>query len=399
MTDFFKGIKIVDFTLAGSGPSCTKLLTEWGADDIWIEPLSGTSTRTVHKYDFYTAGKRNITLNLKTEEGKDAIYRMIKTADVFVTNYRPRAVKKLGLDWETLHEMNPRLVYASLTGFGETGEKVNNPGYDSVCFWAEGGLLRDIAEKGTLVVPPIAIGDITTGIALAYGVAAALYNREKTGKGIKVSSSLLGTAAYINHDALIEVQYGEKYPKTRKAPRRALLNTYQCSDGKWIVLAMPQNFDRYFNKFCREVIDRPDLADNPKYTCAEDTMYDKAPEFVEILDEAFSKMTRDEAVRRLKAIDAPVDIVQSTEDLLTDQQVLDNKYIYKREATIPPEGGDKDIWIPSSPVKAGDINDGTELKCRGPKLGEHSVEILKEYGFSDEEIQKMLDKGVTSKPD
>ena len=396
MVNFFKGIKVVDFTLAGSGPSCTKLLTEWGADDIWIEPLSGTSTRTVHKYDFYTAGKRNITLNLKTEEGKEANYRILEDADVFVSNYRPKAVEKLGLDYETLHKLNPRLIYASLTGFGEEGAKKNNAGYDPVAFWAEGGLLQDIAEKGSLVVPPIAIGDITTGACLAFGVASALYNREKTGEGCQVFASLLGSAAYLNHDALIEVQYGEKYPKSRKSPRRALLNTYQCSDGKWIVLSIPQNFDRYFNRFCREVIDRPDLADNPEYQCAEDTMYENAPKFVKILDEAFGKMTRDEAVRRLNAIDAPVDIVQSTEDLLTDQQVLDNKYIFKREATVPPAEGQKDIWIPASPVKIGGVDDGTEITCRGPKLGEHSVEILKEYGYSDEKIQEMIAKGVTS---
>ncbi len=396
MFKLLDGIKVVDFTLAGSGPSCTKLLTEFGADDIWIEPLAGTSTRTVHKYDFYTAGKRNITLNLKTPEGKEAIYRMIKEADVFVTNYRPKAVKKLGLDYETLKELNPGLIYASLTGFGEEGEKANNAGYDPVAFWAEGGLLLDIAEKGSLVVPPIAVGDITSGMCLAFGVASALYNREKTGKGCHVFTSLLANAAYLNHDALIELQYGEEYPKTRLAPRRSLLNTYQCGDGKWLVLSIAQNFDRYFNRFVTEVIDRPDLADNPKYQCMEDTMYENAPEFVQILDEAFSKMTRDEAIARLRAIDAPVDAVQSTADLLTDQQVLDNKYIFKREATTLPAEGQKDIWVPAAPLKVEDVDCGTENTDKGPKLGEHSVEILKEYGYSDEEIQDMLDKKVIS---
>lgn len=399
MYELLKGIKIVDFTLAGSGPSCTKLLTEFGAKDIWVEPLSGTSTRTVHKFDFYTSGKRAITLNLKTEEGKDAIYRMIKDADVFVTNYRPKAVKKLGLDYETLKEINPRLVYGSLTGFGEEGEKANNAGYDPVAFWAEGGLLRDIAEKGTLVVPPIAIGDITSGISLAFGIVSALYNREKTGKGEHVFTSLLAQAAYLNHDALIEVQYGEEYPKTRKAPRRAFLNSYQCSDGEWLTMCMSQNFDRYFKPFFTEVIPRPDIANDPSITCMEDTMYENAPKFVEILDEEFGKMTRDEAMARLRAIDAPADPVQGTKDVLTDPQVLDNKMIYKRAVTVPPEEGQKDIWVPSMPVKVGSVECGTEITEKGPKLGEHSVEVLKEYGFSDDEIKAMLEKGVTSVAD
>jgi len=396
MYELLKGIKVVDFTLAGSGPSCTKLLNEFGAEDIWIEPLSGTSTRTVHKFDFYTAGKRNITLNLKTDEGKEAVYRMIKEADVFVSNYRPRAVKKLGLDYETLKGINPRLIYATLTGFGEEGEKANNAGYDPVAFWAEGGLLLDIAEKGSLVVPPIAVGDITTGMCLAFGIASALYNREKTGEGCHVFTSLLANAAYLNHDAFIELQYGEKYPKSRLAPRRSMLNTYQCGDGKWMTLSIVQDFERYWKPFCNEVIERPDLANDSKYQVMEDTMYENAPALVKIFDEAFAKMTRDEAIQRLRAIDAPVDAVQSTEDLLTDQQVLDNKYIFKREATIPPTEEEQDIWIPASPLKVNDVNCGTENTGRGPKLGEHSVEILKEYGYSNAEIQNMLDKKVIS---
>lgn len=399
MYDLLKGIKVVDFTLAGSGPSCTKLLTEMGADTIWVEPLAGTSTRTVHKFDFYTAGKRNITLNLKDEKGKEAMYRMIKDADVFVSNYRPKANKKLGLDYETLKAINPRLIYATLTGFGETGEKVNNAGYDPVAFWAEGGLLQDIAEKGTLVVPPIAVGDITTGMCLAFGVASALYNREKTGEGTHVFTSLLANAVYLNHDAFIEVQYGEKYPKTRKAPRRSMLNTYQCGDGKWISLSIAQNFDRYWKPFVTKVLKRPDLANNPKYQVMEDTMYENAPALVEIFDEAFAKMTRDEAIEKLRAIDAPVDAVQSTEDLMTDQQVLDNKYIFKREASMPPSEDQKDIWIPAAPLKVGDESCGTDNVTRGPKLGEHSVEILKEYGYTDEEIQDMLDRKVISTAD
>lgn len=225
-----KGITVIDLTLAGSGPSCTKLLSEFGANVIWVEAPSGTSTRAVHKFDFYTTGKRAVALNLKTPEGKEVLTRMLKTADVFVSNYRPKGLAHLGLSYEDVKAVKPDIIYATLTGFGEEGPEANNAGYDPVAFWAKGGMLRDIAEKGSLVVPPIAVGDITAGMGLFGGICAALYGRQQTGEGCHVFTSLLAQAVYLDHDALIETQYGEEYPKTRLQPRRAMLNTYRCSD-------------------------------------------------------------------------------------------------------------------------------------------------------------------------
>lgn len=396
MTEMLKplsGIKVLDLTLAGSGPSCTKLLAEFGAEVIWVEPLTGTSTRTVHKFDFYSTGKRSLCLNLKTDEGQEAISRIIKDSDVFVSNYRPKALVNLHLTYEEVKALKPDIIYATLTGFGEVGEEANNPGYDSVAFWSKGGMLSDIAEKGSLVVPPVAVGDITSGMGLFGGICASLYGRSQTGKGCHVYTSLLAQAIYLNHDALIETQYGEEYPKTRKKPRRSLLNTYKCKDGKWITLTLITHFEKYFDAFMN-AIGLPELVGDPRWSCLEDTMYENAPELVEILDEAFSKMTQDEAVKALEAIDLPVSKVQSTKDLLTDPQVLANKYIYPLEATVPPEDGPEEIVVPASPIKIESEDHGVTGHKKGPKLGEHSVEILTEYGFSEEEIKDMLDKHI-----
>ena len=391
-----EGVNVVDLTLAGSGPSCTKLLAELGANDIWVEALSGTSTRSVHKFDFYSTGKRAIALNLKTPEGKEALTRLLKKADVFVSNYRPKGLAHLGLSYEEVKAIKPDIIYATLTGFGESGAEANDAGYDPVAFWAKGGLLQDIAEKGSLVVPPVAIGDISTGAILFGGISAALYKKQLTGEGCHVMASLLNSAVYMNHDALIEVQYGEEYPKSRLQPRRAMLNTYRCSDDKWISITITDKFEKYFNPLLK-AIGREDLIGDPRWTKIEDTMYEGAPELVAILDEGFAKMTQDEAIAAMKGIDAPVARVQQTKDLLTDPQVLANKYIYKLEATVPPEGcgEDREIWVPSSPLKYNDVDSGVIGNQKGPRIGENSVEILKEYGFSEEEIQAMLDKGVT----
>lgn len=390
-----KGIKVVDFTLAAAGPSCTKQLKELGADIIWIEPLKGASTRAHHKYDFYCGGKRSLPVNLKSEKGMEVMYKLIDEADIFVTNYRLKAVNKLGLDYETLKARNPRLIYAAITGFGTEGAEANNPGTDTAAFWAKGGLLSDYAEKGTLCVAPSAFGDCATGMFLAGGVMAALYDREKTGKGCDLYTSLLGMAVYLNHHALVETQYGETYPKSRKAPAYALLNSYPCSDG-WISLTVPRaDFGKYFQPLMK-AIGREDLADSPDYPDVSSVCGDKAAAFVAILDEAFSKMTTADAVAALQAINIPVDRVQTTADTLKDAQILENKMIYPLEATKPIPGGPKEIMVPANPIKfQKDLDFGIEGQVRGPKLGEQTTEILKELGYSQEEIAAMISENVT----
>lgn len=175
-----------------------------------------------------------------------------------------------------------------------------------------------------------------------------------------------------------------------------MLNTYQCSDGKWITMTIADKFDKYWNPLLK-AIGREDLVGDPRWQKIGDTMYEGAPEVVRIFDEAFAKMTQAEAIAALNAIDAPVCPVQSTEDLLTDEQVLANKYIYKLEASDPPTGArDPMIYVPASPIKFNNVDSGVIGRERGPRLGEHSAEVLKEYGYSDEEIQDMIDRKITS---
>lgn len=383
-----KGIKVVELTLAGAGPAAGRILTSYGAESIWVEPLSGNSTRTIHENNLYSAGKSSLTLNLKSEKGIEIMYKLLKDADVFLTNYRYRSVERLGLGYEKLHELNPRLVYGCLTGWGLNGPLAAAPGFDTVCFWARGGGLIDFAEKDSLLVPPVAVGDIATAEAMVMGICAALYSAKVTGEGCRVDTSILEQAVWLNHDALIEVQYGEKYPKSRKSPRRAFLNTYQCKDGKWVVISSTY-FDRHFEGIMR-AIGREDLIGDPRWTCIEDTMYKRAPEMVEILDEGFAKMTQDEAVAALQAIDLAVERVQQTADVLKDPQVLENQYL------IPwkdKEDG-REYLMPAAPCQF----NGTALTELGdvPKLGGQSTAILKELGYDDDAISALLAEHVTS---
>jgi len=327
---------------------------------------------------------------LKSDKGMAVLNKLIQHTDVFVSNFRTAALSRLKLTYEHLKLINNRIIYATITGFGEEGSDADNPGYDPVAFWARGGMLVDFAEKGNLLHPPIAVGDIATGQALAGGICASLYKREKTGEGSRVFTSLLAQATYLNHDAIIESQYGEKYPKCRCAPRRALLNTYRCRDNKWIVITIPSDFDRYFPSLLN-VIGRNDLIGDPRWTCIEDTMYEKAPELVEILDEAFGKMTQEEALAALEAIDAPVGKVQNTKEMMKDPQVLKNNYLFEIQSS-----DSKALMIPANPVKFADKNCGVVGFKRGPRLGAHSVEILKEHGYTEAEIQDLVDNNIVS---
>lgn len=390
MKKMLEGVKVIDFTLAAAGPGCTKILADYGAEDILIEPLEGTTSRTnaPHTFNFKCAGKKSVPVNLKTPEGKAFIYKLVEWADVFVSNYRAKALKKLGLSYEDLSKINPGLVYATISGYGSRGPKKDDPGFDTTCFWANGGMMLDISQKdGEIINAPIAIGDVAAGQGLAVGVCAALYHREKTGEGCNITTSLLGQAAFLNFDAIIESQHGEEFPKSRKAPMRATLNTYQCGDGQWITLNAQHHWETSWPCICR-FIGREDLID--KYTCKEDTTYEKAPAVVAALDEGFKKFTRDEVIDALSACGTiAVEKVMHSIDLVTYPQAVENEMLVPTEE-LSPDG--KPIMIPTSPLKFGDEHPAEYIP--GPKLGDSTVAVMKMLGYSDADIQDQIDRGI-----
>ena len=388
MLQVLKGVKVVDFTVAVAASATVKILHDLGADVICVEPMTGHSSRmsAPHVYDFFGNGLKSLPLNLKDPEGMKIMQTLLKDADVFVSNFRMKALKKLGLSYEDMKKINPRIVHGTIDGYGRKGPLAAAPGYDTMCFWARGGLMRDIAEAGTLVVAPLSIGDVSTGEALAMAICAGLYGREKTGEGCEVTASLYAQALYLNHNAFVETQYGQTYPKSRKTPSRALLNSYQCRDGEWLTINI-LDFDKDFNNLLT-VLELPELIGDPRWTCRPDTMYEKAPELVAILDQAFKKFDRDEIVAKLNAADIANSPVQSTVETMTDPQALENEYVVSYKTK---EG--KDVVIPTIPVKVGDY--APAPMAAGPDIGQHTAEILGSLGYSDAEIAALVEKKVT----
>ena len=392
MKKTLEGVRVVDFCIAAAGPSCSKILHEWGADVIVVEPVVGATTRWMTCfYDFWSNGKKSVPLNVKTPEGKEALLRLIKSADVFVSNYRTKALVNNGLTYEDLKKLNPRLIHAFMMGWGPKGPLKDAPAYDITAFWARAGHLRDIAEKGSMSIAPQGVADEVCGEAMAGAICAALYNREKTGEGMELTTSIFAQGIYMNAFQNINAQFGEEYQKTRTAPKEALVNTYKCKDGEWIIM-FDNRFDEHFWNIMKAV-GREDLVGDPRWTCIEDTRGAKAPELVAILDEAFAKMTSAEAVAALAAVDVSAERCCSSLDSVSDPQALENDYFFDWKLSTGPFAG-KPMKMPASPIFFNGENNAKDF-TRAPELGEHTMEVLKEVGYTEEEIKAMAEKKIT----
>ncbi|WP_368274089.1 CaiB/BaiF CoA transferase family protein, partial [Intestinimonas butyriciproducens] len=246
------GVKVIDLTYFVAGPGAARILADWGADVIKVEPSFGDPGRgtgatmscpTVKDcnpfYTAYNANKRGLSLNLKSDEGKAVLYKLLESADVFVSSYRTGALRRLGLDYDSLSKKFPHLIWAQINGFGDFGPAKDNAGFDTVAFWARSGAMIDITEKDTSPVNPlIGFGDATTSCSLSGGICAALYQKAKTGKGCKVMVSLFAQAIWSESAGMVSTQYGDEYPKTRLNPGSPVMDTFKSADDKWFYMSI-----------------------------------------------------------------------------------------------------------------------------------------------------------------
>ncbi len=393
--ELLKGVRILELTTYVAAPSGGRLLADWGADIIKVEATPrGDVTRYVVPlpgmwpiaYQYHNANKKSICLNLKTKEGQEVMDKLLATANVLFTNTRTSALKKLGMDYETLHEKYPSLIHAQVTGFGEGGPMANDPGFDNVCYWALGGPMFAAMEKGTApIIPPSSFGDNNAACTVAGAICAALYKQKCTGEGSKIVTSLYSQALYNMTEPMLSIQCSDldQYPKTRK-DNTPLNNTYVCKDGKWIMVCCHE-YERYFPYFMR-VIGREELIEDPEYnTFAKGN--ERSREIIGILEDGFAKFTRDELDRILVENDIPHAIVANLEDVMSSQQAWENKFLRKFKLHTGEE-----FIEAETPVKFGGITEPPRVAS--PYLGEQTSKLLKELGYSEEQIQKMLEAGI-----
>ena len=396
-----EGIKVIEMSTFIAVPACARYFAEFGADVIKIEPKTGDNVRYAGisegrlgdpyentTFDLENAHKRSIVLNLKSPEGREILYKLLEDTDIFLTNWRPQALRKLGLEYDDLKEKFPKLVYASFTGYGEEGPDCELPGYDFTAFWARSGLLGTLYQKDSEPINLIpGIGDHISGMFMAAGIMTALYNSLKTGKGDKVLINLLHCAIFVQGIALQAAQYkglGQVYPISRKTAETPFNNTYKSKDGRHIQISMPP-FDLFYPKFM-PLIGREDLVGNERYTIANITKNKLHGEFIQILSDAFAQKTSEEWSKILTEGDVPFSICQVWEEVLEDKQAwatgVFEEVDYpsgKRTVVRPPvciEGSDRLPYV------------------RAPMLAENSEEILKELGYSDAQLKEMHDAGI-----
>lgn len=391
-----EGVKVVDFTLFVAGPASAKMLADWGADVIKVEPTNGEPFRLTGLgqgvpcdedfnpcWNYLNSNKRGVAINLKDSDGMELMLKLISEADVFVTNYRTGALERLGLDYETLSQKYPGLIWAQINGYGDLGPDKDNPGFDTIAFWGRSGAMLDQVEKDTPpIIPLIGFGDCTAGSNLTAGISAALYQKAKTGKGQKVNVALLAAATWNIGTSFIEQQFGGKYNKSRTAPNMPFINSYKCKDGEWIFISVLEH-DRYYNAVCK-MFGREDLMDDPRY-CTTKEAKKCSGELVAIFDKEISNYTFKEVSDKLKSIDIAHEKIRHAGELLTDPQALENKYI----AEVVHANGKK-TYAPMTPVKFGNVEVNQTLDA--PVVGEHTTEILKELNYSDEEIKALFEK-------
>jgi crotonobetainyl-CoA:carnitine CoA-transferase CaiB-like acyl-CoA transferase len=395
----FSGLRVVELAQWVFVPVAGALLADWGADVIRVERLDGDPYRGLATQGIGTdsggvnlsvalanRGKRSVALDLRTEPGRAALGRLLETADVFLTSFRPGALRRLGLDAQTLTDRYPRLVYARGHGFGVRGPDADMPGYDSSAFWARGGM-------GHVLTPPDrdqpisqrgAMGDRNGAMALAFGMAAALLRRERTGQGSVVDVSLLATAMWtLSSDVLAALQGGKpRSPSGRDASPNPLVGAYRTSDGRHIQLVFLQG-DRYWADLC-ELLGRPDLVADPRFADMAARRENRQACAAE-LDAEFGKRTFEECKELLARIDAPWAPIQSVEELLDDPQVVANGYI----GTVSEDG--LEYRLPAVPVQ---IDERPPPLRRAPEHGEHTEAVLLELGYAWDEITALRGAGV-----
>jgi len=381
-------IRVLDLTRARSGPTCIRQLSEMGAqvikvelpgeDDDSVGGRSGSDFQNLHP------NKRSITVDMKTPEGKEIIFRLARNSDVLVENFRPRVKHRLGIDYETLKKINPRLVYTSISGFGQTGPYQDHAGLDQIAQGLSGFMtVNGFPEHGPLRAG-LPIADLTAGIMAAYGTVVALLEREKSGEGQWVHTSLLqGMMRLMDLQAARWLQGGEIPPQAGNYhPVGVPTGVFKCRDGSLIIQA---SGGRLYTRLL-EVIGATELADDPRFKTAE-ARYNHREEMTQELEKRLT--TQDMAYWQSRFHEAGV----PAGPILNTKQAFENEQVQELPA-----------WRPAKSKKLGTLKltgHGVNLertppsiRSAAPERGEHTDEILKELEYSSDEIARLHEQGA-----
>ena len=386
------GVRVVDLSRVIAGPWCGALLSDLGADVIKVEDTgTGDESRTwpPHKdgeaaaYLLFNRNKRAMTLDLKAPEGVEVVKALVKGADVIIENFRTGTMESFGLGYEVLSELNPKLIYCSVSAFGRTGPRKDAPGYEAL-MQAFSGIMSITGEPGGQPVRAgVSFLDLSTGILCALGVSAALLQRQRTGLGQRVDASLLETAVsllafhaegYLLTGA-IPTALGSGHPSL--SPYR----NFKCRDGQWIFIAAAN--DRFWGKLAR-AIDLGGMTEDPRFAKNQDRVKNRA-ELEGILEQAIAQRDREPLLKILEEADVPATPVNTVDQVMNDPQTAERGIVQRVRHSKLGE-----IPVVGTPLHFSRMSPG--VRRAAPQRGEHTDEILAEHGYTPAHIQALRDK-------
>jgi crotonobetainyl-CoA:carnitine CoA-transferase CaiB-like acyl-CoA transferase len=398
MVQLFSGLKVVDCASFVAAPAAATILSDFGADIIKIEPPgTGDAHRELYRrpgqpiseanypWILDSRNKRSLALDLKSDEGLEVLHRLVRTADVFITNLLPSACERLKIGYSSLGPLNPRLVYASFTAYGEAGPEADKTGFDITAYWARTGLMDQVkTDADAEPVRPVAgMGDHPCAVTLFAAIASALYRRERTGRGGKVTSSLVANGLWANGFLAQAAFCGARFlPRlARTQPINACSNMYKTSDGRWLMLWII-NEGRQFAPLLT-VLGQPALIDDRRFSRIEDRRKN-ADALSAIFDGIFAEHDLDYWSGRLETAGITFSVVKTMEEVVRDEQLL------AAEAVIPlADGSGMTVASPFS-------LEGEPKRPAGkaPGIGEHSDVILRELGYSVGDVARLRAAGA-----
>jgi crotonobetainyl-CoA:carnitine CoA-transferase CaiB-like acyl-CoA transferase len=393
-------LKVLDVGTWLAGPVAATVMSDFGADVIKIEaPEGGDTYRTLqdlpgiprsdveYAWLLPSRNKRSVALDLTTREGRDILLALVRRSDVLVTNFVPERLARLKLTWEDVSAENPRLVFAALTAYGEVGAEASKTGFDLTAWWARTGLMDRVRAVGAAPARSMpGMGDLPTAMAVFGANIMALYHRERTGRGSKVSTSLMANGAWANsfliQAALCGAAFAEPLPRERGL--NALTSMYRCRDERWFVLSLLAE-NRAWEPFTR-AIGRLDLREDPRFKRQGDRRANSQA-LIAILDAVFAERDWEEWRARLDAEGLTFGAIATVADATRDQQMAAAGVI------VPFD----DAGVPGLRTVSNPIAMQGETKTtprRAPRLGEHTDEVLRSLGHDDAAIQALRGRGI-----